>query len=147
MLGIRTKNKIYCSYIEKLLSKFGSIQKIQLICNTIYNNRKMNTLVELSIKDFKAIKRADVQLDGITVVSGVNGCGKSTMSKLLYYIFRNANSCDNYIHSEESVIVLLNNKYYQEQSNKLRRLLIAKNINIKPYRVCDFYKEYFTPIC
>lgn len=56
-------------------------------------------------------------------------------------------SCDNYIHSEESVIVLLNNKYYQEQSNKLRRLLIAKNINIKPYRVCDFYKEYFTPIC
>lgn len=86
MLGIRTKNKIYCSYIEKLLSKFGSIQKIQLICNTIYNNRKMNTLVELSIKDFKAIKRADVQLDGITVVSGVNGCGKSTMSKLLYYL-------------------------------------------------------------
>lgn len=56
-------------------------------------------------------------------------------------------SCDNYIHSGESVIVLLNNKYYQEQSNKLRRLLIAKNINIKPYRVCDFYKEYFTPIC
>ena len=31
-----------------------------------------------------------MQLDGITVVSGVNGCGKSTMSKLLYYIFRNA---------------------------------------------------------
>ena len=101
MLGIRTKNKIYCSYIEKLLSKFGSIQKIQLICNTIYNNRKMNTLVELSIKDFKAIKRADVQLDGITVVSGINGCGKSTMSKLLYYIFRNANSF------EELVAVLL----------------------------------------
>ena len=88
MLGIRTKNKIYCSYIEKLLSKFGSIQKIQLICNTIYNNRKMNTLVELSIKDFKAIKRADVQLDGITVVSGVNGCGKSTFAKIIsgYYM-------------------------------------------------------------
>ena len=56
-------------------------------------------------------------------------------------------SCDNYIHSEESVVVLLNNKHYQEQSNKLRKLLIAKNVNIKPYRVCDFYKEYFMPIC
>lgn len=37
--------------------------------------------------------------------------------------------------------------HYQEQSNKLRKLLIAKNVNIKPYRVCDFYKEYFMPIC
>lgn len=52
----------------------------------------MQTLAELSIKNFRAIKRADIQLDGITVVSGVNGCGKSTISKLLYYILRNANA-------------------------------------------------------
>ena len=115
MLGIRTKNKIYCSYIEKLLSKFGSIQKIQLICNTIYNNRKMNTLVELSIKDFKAIKRADVQLDGITVVSGVNGCGKSTMSKLLYYIFRNANSF-------EELVLLYTNSQIRPYLNVLEQI-------------------------
>lgn len=57
----------------------------------------MNKLIELSIKDFKAIKHADIMLDGITIVSGVNGCGKSTMSKLLYYIFRNANSFDELI--------------------------------------------------
>ena len=116
MLGIRTKNKIYCSYIEKLLSKFGSIQKIQLICNTIYNNRKMNTLVELSIKDFKAIKRADVQLDGITVVSGVNGCGKSTMSKLLYYIFRNANSF-------EELVLLYTNSQIRPYLNVLAYII------------------------
>ncbi len=59
----------------------------------------MQTLAELSIKNFRAIKRADIQLDGITVVSGVNGCGKSTISKLLYYIFRNVNAFDKLVRS------------------------------------------------
>ncbi|MBQ8969291.1 MAG: AAA family ATPase [Bacteroidaceae bacterium] len=52
----------------------------------------MEKFAELSIQNFRAIKSADITLNGITVVSGINGCGKSTMSKLLYYIFRNANS-------------------------------------------------------
>lgn len=51
----------------------------------------MKKIIELTIRDFRAIKAADIGLDGITVVSGINGCGKSTMSKLLYYVFRNAN--------------------------------------------------------
>ena len=52
----------------------------------------MDKFAELSIQNFRAIKNANITLNGITVVSGINGCGKSTMSKLLYYIFRNANS-------------------------------------------------------
>ncbi|MFK2158684.1 AAA family ATPase [Bacteroides fragilis] len=75
----------------------------------------MNTLVELSIKDFKAIKRADVQLDGITVVSGINGCGKSTMSKLLYYIFRNANSF-------EELVLLYTNSQIRPYLNVLEQI-------------------------
>ena len=60
----------------------------------------MQTLAELSIKNFRAIKRADIQLDGITVVSGVNGCGKSTISKLLYYILRNANAYEKLVKAD-----------------------------------------------
>lgn len=52
----------------------------------------MDKFAELSIQDFRAIKNANITLNGITVVAGINGCGKSTMSKLLYYIFRNVNS-------------------------------------------------------
>ncbi len=52
----------------------------------------MEKFAELSIQNFRAIKDANITLNGITVVSGINGCGKSTMSKLLYYIFRNVNS-------------------------------------------------------
>lgn len=54
----------------------------------------MNKYIELSIKDFRAIHQADISLDGITVVSGINGCGKSTLSRFLYYLFRNANAFD-----------------------------------------------------
>ncbi len=51
----------------------------------------MNSLVELSVKNFRAIEKADIALNGITVLSGVNGSGKSTLSKTIYYIFKNAN--------------------------------------------------------
>lgn len=54
----------------------------------------MEKLAELTIHNFRAIKHAELQLSGITIVSGVNGCGKSTLSKLLYYSFRNANAFD-----------------------------------------------------
>ncbi|MEI8203822.1 MAG: AAA family ATPase [Bacteroidota bacterium] len=40
--------------------------------------------LRIIIKDFRAIKFADIILNGITVVAGINGCGKSTISKLLY---------------------------------------------------------------
>src|ERR1035437_8876320 len=54
----------------------------------------MSDQIKLSLKDFRAIKEADIKLNGITVVSGVNGCGKSTLSKFLYYTFKLANEYD-----------------------------------------------------
>jgi predicted ATPase len=47
--------------------------------------------IRVKIEDFRAIKDADIILDGITVVAGENGAGKSTLSKLLYYIFKLSN--------------------------------------------------------
>ena len=55
----------------------------------------MKKTVELSVRDFRAIKHADIAIDGITVVAGVNGCGKSTLSKLLYYILHETNAYEN----------------------------------------------------
>jgi predicted ATPase len=57
----------------------------------------MSDQIKLSVKDFRAIKEADIKLNGITVVSGVNGCGKSTLSKFLYYTFKFANDHDNIV--------------------------------------------------
>ncbi len=44
--------------------------------------------IRLKLHDFRAIKSADIILNGITVVAGENGCGKSTLSKFLYYVFK-----------------------------------------------------------
>lgn len=45
----------------------------------------------VNVEGFRAVKKAELILDGITVVAGENGCGKSTLSKLLYYLFKTAN--------------------------------------------------------
>lgn len=55
----------------------------------------MDKYAELIVKDFRAIKNADITLNGITVVAGNNGSGKSSLSKLLYYIYRYANDYEN----------------------------------------------------
>jgi len=38
-----------------------------------------------SLKNYHAIRQADIVMDGITVLAGENGCGKSTLSRWLYY--------------------------------------------------------------
>lgn len=50
------------------------------------------------LNDYHAIKKAAISIDGITVLSGINGCGKSTLSKWLYYIVNGANLYDEFIY-------------------------------------------------
>lgn len=43
------------------------------------------------LNEFKAINKAEINLSGITVLSGINGCGKSTLSRWLYYLVNEDN--------------------------------------------------------
>lgn len=52
-----------------------------------------------SLHDYHAVKRAVIIIDGITVLSGENGCGKSTLSKWLYYLVNGAENLDMYIYN------------------------------------------------
>lgn len=49
------------------------------------------TPIQISIKDYRAVKSAEIDLNGITVISGINGSGKSSISRLLYYAIKYAN--------------------------------------------------------
>ena len=46
----------------------------------------MNNILALEIKNIRAIKEANIKINGITILTGENGCGKSTITKLAYYL-------------------------------------------------------------
>lgn len=50
--------------------------------------------IRVKTENFRAINKADIIIDGITVVAGENGCGKSTLSKLLYFLYKTVSNYD-----------------------------------------------------
>lgn len=49
------------------------------------------------IQNYHAIKKADIAIDGITVIAGPNGSGKSTLSRWLYYVIDTITDFDGYL--------------------------------------------------
>lgn len=56
--------------------------------------------IRVTTKGFRAIGEADIVINGITVVAGENGCGKSTLSKLLYYLYKTVSNYENLVSKE-----------------------------------------------
>lgn len=56
--------------------------------------------IRIKTEGFRAIGAADIIINGITVVTGENGCGKSTISKLLYYLYKTASNYDLLVSKE-----------------------------------------------
>ena len=85
----------------------------------------MNTY-RLKIENYHSISKADIALNGITVLAGINGCGKSTLARWLYYI------------------VNFSNKFEEEQN-----IEYTKEITDMVYKyqdIIDKTKEYYDMI-
>lgn len=46
------------------------------------------------LKDYHAIADADIAIDGVTVLAGENGCGKSTIARWLHAFVNISNDFD-----------------------------------------------------
>jgi len=86
----------------------------------------MEHLLDLSIKKFRAIKSAEITLDGITVLSGINGCGKSTISRLFYYVIKYSNEYERLVCKElrrnlDTYFELVNQIQFQMRQQRIQR--------------------------
>jgi AAA15 family ATPase/GTPase len=56
--------------------------------------------IRLKTEGFRAINKANIIIDGVTVVAGENSSGKSTLSKSLYYLFKATSQFDSLVRNE-----------------------------------------------
>ncbi|KLT64743.1 AAA family ATPase [Pedobacter sp. BMA] len=56
--------------------------------------------IRILAEDFRAVNHADIIINGITVVAGENGSGKSSISKLLYFLYRTVADYDRIVARE-----------------------------------------------
>ena len=77
------------------------------------------------LKNYHAIKSASIVLDGITVLAGENGCGKSTMSRWLYYLVNASHRYEEFAY--KTYLNKFNGMLYQlERAYREIRLSVPK---------------------
>lgn len=96
--------------------------------------------MKLSLKNIGKIKEGIVEINGITIIAGVNNTGKSTVGKTLYSIFNSFYNIESQIKKERVQIVEnLLDMMYRNSTNRLTSRVdtfdIAENIidNINNY--------------
>lgn len=100
-------------------------------------------MYSFSIKDYRAIKSANIRIDGITVLAGVNGSGKSTLSRWMYYLINATHEFENYqrkylIESLETEVNKIQrlfrgipkNNGYQTVARQLNQLLMDNELDL-----------------
>lgn len=98
------------------------------------------------VHDYHAIKEAEIRIDGITVLSGINGCGKSTLSRWLYYLVNGAKEFDNFLYADykEKISHIINRMQFAcIDLSRFRRMndnIQGKNILDKLYEAAEKLK-------
>lgn len=91
---------------------------------------KNDNQLNLSIKNIRAIKNAEIILNGITVITGENGCGKSTISKLVYNLIKTSIDYDEIV--DEKMDEQLD--YIKRNLNLIRREVVHLAPHIIDYK-------------
>lgn len=122
--------------------------------------RSSDNNLRICIDNFRAIQHADIKIDGITVLSGVNASGKSTISKVLYYLLYSMQHYDTFVfrylksHLRNYLLILddllLYSKssylYYEDESHllDLNRQDDMQSIEIRISKTFTLISERFS---
>lgn len=90
--------------------------------------------IRIKTENFRAVKQADIIINGITVVAGENGCGKSSISKLLYFLYKTVSNYD----------VLVKEKLITNLRDVIRFLDIIQQelrLNVKDRNLRDEFRK------
>jgi energy-coupling factor transporter ATP-binding protein EcfA2 len=69
------------------------------------SGRELMGRYSIAVKDFRVIKQASVEPEGITLVYGENGMGKSSLGKALVALLSNQHSGENFRHGQSSYAI------------------------------------------
>lgn len=106
--------------------------------------------MRLKLQNIGIISSCDINIDGITVITGENDSGKSTIGKVLYSIIRALNNDDDYFNESKlnfiykkideltSLVIRITNS--NENDSKVINNLISKYISIFTKKENDYNK-------
>lgn len=86
--------------------------------------------MKLSIENFAKIKKADIVIDGITVIAGENNTGKSTVGKILFSIYNALSGIEDKILDERLNEIESTNKMILQNyisATSMPRNLVSRN--------------------
>jgi len=66
------------------------LKPIELVDSRSSRARRWNPLASVTVRRFKAVKEVTVPLDGVTILVGPNGCGKSSVLQAIHWAARAA---------------------------------------------------------
>lgn len=101
--------------------------------------------MRLNINNFAKIEKADIIIDGITVIAGENNTGKSTIGKILFSIFNSLCNIEDKILKERLKEVEVSNRMILQNYvnvSELSRSIIAKNILNVSTKIRQQLKKY-----
>ena len=86
--------------------------------------------MELNINNFAKIEKADITIDGITVIAGENNTGKSTVGKILFSVFNSLSNVEEKVREERLKEIKNTNRFIIQN-----RLFESDKISKMPLRM------------
>ncbi|MDE5881044.1 MAG: ATP-binding protein [Muribaculaceae bacterium] len=103
------------------------------------------------LRDYHSVENAEINLNGITVLAGINGCGKSTLSRWLYGFIHYSNEYDKiidyktakeiYAHTNQLVDIQRRLAFLTKQSQLPRPIYFTGNVNTEANRLREKMNE------